>query len=236
MDKSDERDDDEEEEKEEEEEEEDEPYIGAKVLDKECITAVELEEEMTKVLCHAYDICLLWVSYTRARGELMKLSKTRNPKNKGALRRDLTVLKKRYSKKHNKTKRFGPFSMAHHRWIIVLKSIMMVQVQEYKLPWSPPTFFVKGRNLIVERARKIYNWCQFRVTPPFENLCFDIIERIEGYGEYNLPTATSIPRENIVQYNEWFKLQPEYKEWSEEDLKKVEEVEEKEEDKKPAAK
>ena len=113
---------------------------------------------------------------------------------------------------------------------------MMVQVQEYKLPWSPPTFFVKGRNLIVERARKIYNWCQFRVTPPFENLCFDIIERIERYGEYNLPTATSIPRENIVQYNEWFKLQPEYKEWSEEDLKKVEEVEEKEEDKKPAAK
>ena len=201
--------------------------------DKRCITAEELEGEMKKVLCHAYDICLLWVSYTRAGGELMKLGESLNPKNKAALQIDLNALTNKYSKRQ-KTSHF-PASMTQSSWISVLKDLMMVQVQHAEVPSNPDGELGKHVNLVVERARDIYKHCEGS-TGNFMEVCSKVRSKLAEWD--------SLPPGDMVGYNKWFRLQPEYKDWnswftsqpeykasseSEEDLEK-EEGEEEEQD------
>jgi hypothetical protein len=232
--KEEEKDEKEEEEKEEEEEEEEEeeytPYMGRKIHDKDCITANQLENEMKQVLCHAFEICSLWVSYTRARGEMISLEESRNPKEKAALRYDLYKLREKYSKKSKDIKKVsGPH---YYRWIGVLRRLMMVQVQENKDPYSPPPKLGKDRNVIVEHAREIYHGCQMTWSDHFENVCHAVEDMLD---KSPVGTKHPLPEENKREYHNWFKKQRKYKDWTEEELEHQEEEEE-EEDKKPAAK
>ena len=217
---------------EEEDESEDEPYLGRKIHDKDCITANQLKNEMNQVLCHAFELCSLWVSYTRLRGELMSLEESRNPKEKAALGEDLKSLRLKYSKMPKDIKKvYGPH---YYRWIDVLKRLMMVQVQEYKYPWSPPPKLGKDRNVIVEPAREIYHNCQITWSDHFAEVCQSVQDMLD---KSPVGTKHPLPEENKREYHNWFKKQRKYKEWTEDELEHQDkEDDDEEEDKKPAAK
>ena len=224
-------------------------HYGPAVLDKNCITAEELEHEMEQVLCHAHDICLLWISYTRARGELMELGQSRgelgkskypDPKNKAAVQLDLVALRKKYSKRQKNS--HPHVSGDQKNWILVLKCLMMVKVQDYNLAFIPHGFG-ELRNIVVERARELYKKSlgdYYSPTQKFCKVCSKVVDKLNRW------KSLSLPPEDMVGYNEWFKFQPRDPIWSEveykfkqeeeeeEDQKKEKEGEE-EEDQKPAA-
>ena len=190
-------------------------YGGKKaVLSKGYVTAEELECEMKKVLCHAFEICMLWMSYIRSRGELMELGESRNPENKAALGTDLLALRRKYSKRQ-KTSDMS-LSADQISWIEVLKCLMMVRVQDYQVPFRPhvvgkerPNVFGRVRNYVVERAREIYKNSSGLTSISLSRVCPKVTDRLNQW--------ESLPPEDMVGYNNWFKLQPKYEGWEDYD-------------------
>ena len=187
-------------------------------LEKDFILAEELEREIIEVFSHAYDASLLWTSYIRARGELMNLVKTRNPENMAVLRRDLDELTKKYSKRRKKRPNID--SISKKDWISVLKRLAMVRVYKCDVP-SPPCGYGSGSgqfsNPIVERATDIYTsiHVQNDSSDFFRNICHQIKDELNSSVS---KLDEQLPPEDMVGYNAWFILQPEYKDWNEEDL------------------